>query len=641
LALGAGALLVGALPSQIAHAGGGTARYVSTTGHDSGTCAPKADACATISYAVSLANDGDIIHVARGIYAQQAEITKSVRLVGAGEFNPTAVTGTEIVAPDQLAYNSQASGAGTVTAFTSDTSTTFTATGASDTDATWTADQFDGDAVTDGASSGVVASNDNAGDLTLAGAGWSGGTPASGSIFTITFHAETYVIDVDNSGGEVPTVGISKLSVAGSASGGSDCNAADSTVLASGIDVWGGATLNLTNVGISNINVTPANNCGVGDAVSIGSGCLTCSADSATATLTRVTVSGFQQAGVAVRGLNSTLTIKATTPPTKVTNNANPNVATNGIEIDNSAFAKITDATVSGNECGAVACGAPSTSDLFDSGSTTPFTSDTSTTFSATGASDSTATTWTANQYGGDGVTDGSSSGVIASNDNAGNLTLTSAGWSGGTPAAGSVFSIVTPSYTSNTATDTGAIWTVNQFVGDTVTSGGITDVVKSNTATVLTMNHGWSGGVTPAQGAPFSITTVVTPAAGLGIDVNKAAGSIKLTDNTVTGNDVGIFDNTGEIIDGNSLGDNNDVGLEVAKTAQYGTYDNDSAVPLGTEQYGFYVLSPTLNVFETDAANGNATDDMFLYLVAPDTNEYLTNSCTTAVPSPAYWACS
>jgi len=122
---------------------------------------------------------------------------------------------------------------------------------------------------------------------------------------------------------------------------------------------------------------------------------------------------------------------------------------------------------------------------------------------------------------------------------------------------------------------------------------------------------------------------------------VNKAAGSIKLTNNKVTGNDVGVFDNTGEIINGNNLGDNRYVGLEVAKVAQYGTYDNNTAVPLGSEQYWLFVLSPTLNVFENDTANGNATDDMFLYIVAPDTNEYLTNSCTTAVPSPAYWDCS
>jgi hypothetical protein len=238
-------------------------------------------------------------------------------------------------------------------------------------------------------------------------------------------------------------------------------------------------------------------------------------------------------------------------------------------------------------------------------------------------------------------VTDGSSSGVVASNDTTGDVTLSAAGWAGGTPADGSVFNIVTPSYGTTTATDTAAAWTTNQWAGDSVTSGGSTDVVKSNTATVITFNHAWAGG-TPAQGNGFSIITVVTPAAGFGVYLNHAAGSVKINNDTIFGNDGGVFDNTGDIVTNDNLSNNSEVGLEVAKSAQYGTYTNDTANPTsGTDQYGLYVLSPTLNVFTNDTANGNAADDMFLYIVAPDTNAYTTNSCTTAVPTPAYWACS
>jgi hypothetical protein len=563
IALGAGALLVGVLPSQLVHASGGTTRYVSSLGTDSGNCTVKADACATVTYAVQQANPGDTIKLAAGKYFQQAEINKSVTVEGAG----LNAQGTELAAPSSLVANSQASAPG--------------------------------------------------------GAG------------------ETYIVDVDSDA----TVTLTKLIVAGPGPVQTtvDCNAADSDVLASGIDVWGGATAKITKVNVLNIFDTPANNCGVGDAISVGSGCATCSADTGTAVLSSVTVSGFQHAGVAVSGLSSTLTVKpakGSVTATQVLNTTNSNAATNGIEVDNSAFATVAGATISGNVCTAGSCGAPYTSDLFDSGTTTPFTSDTSTTFSATGASDADQT-WTANQFTGDAVTDGSSSGVVASNDTTGDVTLTAAGWAGGTPADGSVFTIVTPSYGSTSATDTAAAWAPSQFVGDTVVSGGSTDVVKSNTATVLTLNHAWSGG-TPAQGNGFSIITVVTPPAGFGVYLNHAAGSVKITGNTITGNDGGVFDNTGDIVTNDNLSNNGDVGLEVAKSAQYGTYTGDTASPTsGTDQYGLYVLSPTLNVFTNDTANGNVADDMFLYIVAPDTNEYTTNSCTAATPSPAYWACS
>jgi hypothetical protein len=564
IALGAGALLVGLLPSQLVHASGAKTRYVSTLGTDTGNCTVRADACATVTYAVEQANPGDTIKLTAGKYFQQAEINKSVTVEGAGVNSQ----GTELAAPSTLVANTQTSAPG--------------------------------------------------------GAG------------------ETSIVDIDGDA----TVTLTELIIAGPGpvQTSVDCNAADSDVLASGIDVWGGATARITKVNVLNIFDTPANNCGVGDGISVGSGCATCTADTGTAVLTGVTVSGFQHAGVAVSGLNSTLTVM---PPTKkvaatqVLNTPNANVATNGIEVDNSAFASVAGAKISGNICTAVSCGAPYVSDLFDSGTTDPFTSDSSTTFSATGSSDSTAT-WTANQYVGDAVTDGSSSGVIASNDTTGDVTLTSAGWAGGTPASASVFTIVTPSYGTTNVTDTAATtWTTNEFAGDTVTSGGNTDVVKSNTATVLTLDHAWVG-VTPSQGTGFSIITVVTPAAGFGVYLNQAAGSVQIKNDTITGNDGGVYDNTGEIVTNDNLDNNLDVGLEVVKSAQYGSYTGDTASPTtGTDQYGLYVLSSTLNVFENDTANGNVADDMYLYIVAPDTNTYTTNSCTTAVPTPAHWACS
>ena len=56
-------------------------------------------------------------------------------------------------------------------------------------------------------------------------------------------------------------------------------------------------------------------------------------------------------------------------------------------------------------------------------------------------------------------------------------------------------------SVTTTSMTDNTQLWTVNQFVGDTLTMGGKTAVVTSNTATILSFG-GWSGSGMPALGA-------------------------------------------------------------------------------------------------------------------------------------------
>jgi hypothetical protein len=74
LALGLG-ILIGTLTLMAASASGpsplgrnATDRYVATTGVDSGDCSDLAAPCASVQYAVDVANDGDAVLVATGIY---------------------------------------------------------------------------------------------------------------------------------------------------------------------------------------------------------------------------------------------------------------------------------------------------------------------------------------------------------------------------------------------------------------------------------------------------------------------------------------------------------------------------------------------------------------------------------------------
>lgn len=105
------------------------------------------------------------------------------------------------------------------------------------------------------------------------------------------------------------------------------------------------------------------------------------------------------------------------------------------------------------------------------------------------------------------------------------------AAWTGGAPAATATYYIVPallpapaagmtlrPSDGTSTAvaattmTDSTATWVVNAFTGFTVTSGGKTAVVTSNTATVLTFAS-WTGGTPPT--GKYTITSGTVLAAG------------------------------------------------------------------------------------------------------------------------------
>lgn len=180
---------------------------------------------------------------------------------------------------------------------------------------------------------------------------------------------QTYIVGITNDGtNPAPSVTMSGLTVAGPgpAGGGNNCSP-NSSSLDKGIEVYGGASLSLSSAAVRNVYDRPTSGCQRGDAISIGTACFSCTADTGSATLSHVLVSVYQKNGVAVRGTGSSLIMKASS----VLNNPNPTIGANGIEVLNGALAKVTGGTVSGNECNlASACGPdPSTQVLVNDGS--------------------------------------------------------------------------------------------------------------------------------------------------------------------------------------------------------------------------------------------------------------------------------
>lgn len=180
---------------------------------------------------------------------------------------------------------------------------------------------------------------------------------------------QTYIVGITNDGvNPAPAVSMSALSVAGPgpAGGGNNC-APNSSSLDKGIEVYGGASLALSMAEVRDIYDRPTSGCQRGDAISVGTACFSCTADTGTATLSHDIISNYQKNGVSVRGTGSTLTMSGTS----VLNTPNPTIGSNGIEILNGALAQVTGGTVSGNECNIpTVCGPdPATQVLVNDGS--------------------------------------------------------------------------------------------------------------------------------------------------------------------------------------------------------------------------------------------------------------------------------
>ncbi len=131
-----------------------------------------------------------------------------------------------------------------------------------------------------------------------------------------------------------------------------------------GILVGGGASLKLTNSSVVGAGAYPIDGCQGGVGIQIGMAWTT-PVEVGTATLTNDTVSAYQKNGITVDGAGSKATITSTTVTGAGETEA---TAQNGIQVSNGALGKITQSTVTGDECnltvseeakskGAIPCG--------------------------------------------------------------------------------------------------------------------------------------------------------------------------------------------------------------------------------------------------------------------------------------------
>jgi hypothetical protein len=117
-----------------------------------------------------------------------------------------------------------------------------------------------------------------------------------------------------------------------------------------GILVGGGANLLLANSKILHAGADPINGCQQGVGIQIGHNR---NSQVGLATLTSDTIEGYQKNGMTVDGPGSKATIKKVT----VTGAGPAPIGQNGIQVSRGASAKITESTITGNECAAASCG--------------------------------------------------------------------------------------------------------------------------------------------------------------------------------------------------------------------------------------------------------------------------------------------
>ena len=167
-----------------------------------------------------------------------------------------------------------------------------------------------------------------------------------------TTYMQTYIVEIK---GAAATVGITDLTVEGPGTG-TGCGP-NPTALDNGVAVVEQATLNMYQAAVRNIiNSVSLQGCQTGDAISVGKpgGVPSSLAQPAHANLFDVLVTTFQKDGVAARSAGTTLNMFAT----RIVNQPNPYIASNGVEVLDGALGNVQYDSVSGNECNLVGvCG--------------------------------------------------------------------------------------------------------------------------------------------------------------------------------------------------------------------------------------------------------------------------------------------
>jgi hypothetical protein len=117
-----------------------------------------------------------------------------------------------------------------------------------------------------------------------------------------------------------------------------------------GIFVGGKANLSLTKSSVLGAGANPINGCQGGVGIRVGKNS---TGQVATATINTVTVEGYQKNGISIDGKESKATISKVTVKSAPTDQ----IAQNGIQISRGAVGKISEATITGNECNHATCG--------------------------------------------------------------------------------------------------------------------------------------------------------------------------------------------------------------------------------------------------------------------------------------------
>lgn len=203
-------------------------------------------------------------------------------------------------------------------------------------------------------------------------------------------------------------------------------------------------------------------------------------------------------------------------------------------------------------------------------------------------------------------------------------LTKTAAGWGNITGTATGV--------TATTMTDTVAAWTVDQFIGHTVTLGGVRALVTSNTATVLTFLGGWQDGATPATGAykinPY-VGSVVKIVSGTGIGQTRRITAHDATTLTISPTWATTPDTTSNFTVH---------GYDVVRIALggFGCYFEDVSI-INADRFGLNVLDKATDVDIYACTGSGCNGPWYHQNFRPDTNGSVVNIIGAQVDNCGY----